>query len=83
VKFIVDLIKRPERVAITQWRDILNVRENAKGWVPSFNSLSPSDAVWKQKKIFQGIILVQYCKNFKNITPLETRNLIIQTFLKA
>ena len=36
------------------------------------NSLPPSDAVPKQKKIFKRLSLVQYCQNLKNITPLET-----------
>jgi len=36
-----------------------------------FNPLPPSDAVRKHT-LFKRIILVQYCQNLKNITPLET-----------
>jgi len=42
-----------------------------------FEPLPPSDAVRKQKKIFQRIFSAKYCHNSKNITPLETINLVI------
>jgi len=44
------------------------------------NPLLPSDAVRKQNKIFYGIFSVQYCYYLKNITPLETWNLIFRHF---
>jgi len=51
-------------------------------WNIDFNPLPPSDAVRKQKKIFKRIFF-QYRLNLKNITPLETWNLIIKAFNKA
>jgi len=46
------------------------------------NPLPPSDDVRKQKKSFQRIFSVQFCHYSKNITPLETWNLIITAVRK-
>jgi len=46
-------------------------------WSHAVNPPPPSDAFRKQKKMFWRIFSVQYCHTLKNITPLETRNLII------
>jgi len=49
----------------------------------ALNPFPPSDAVRKQKKkYFRGSFLARYCQNFNNITPVETKNVIIYAFSK-
>jgi len=47
------------------------------------NPLPLSDAVRKQKHLFQRIFSVQYSHGIKKKTLLETWNLIIHAFPKA
>jgi len=61
----------PELELFISWYALLS-GWNSSGRNRDLNIQPPSDAVRKQKKIFQWIFSVQYCHIKKNITPLET-----------